>query len=190
MVGQVFVTTNKLLSNPTGSEIELQPFNENIHGVSVSVCKIFESLDLYSDTIPALVSIEYQNSKNVTGNQHEENVIKSSPSFSWVNDKSYLCKTFPLKGKQVKIVHTAYGTNDKNMYIYVHKTGFLGSGLEIKINKDWFSEDNILLLEISELHLIPEEAKCSDEVNLEECREEYISAAVNNITGCVLKFMR
>lgn len=187
MIGEVIVSTDKVLSNPAGSQVNLHPFDENVHSVSISVCKIFESLDLYTDTIPALINVSYQNSSTNTEDWTE---IESTPLFSWANDQSYLCKSFPIMEKNVKILHTAFGVYDTNMHIYLHKTGVLGSGLELKIDKNWFDKDVILLLELTELHLIPDEAKCSYKGMFEVCREEYISAAVNNVTGCILKYMR
>ena len=196
MIVEVIVSTNKLLSNPTGSEIITQSFDESIHEISVSVCKVFESFDQYTDAIPSVKSVTYQNetfiemAKEYEYEYENDYDQESSSMFSWVNDQSYLCKSFSFKGKEFKIIHNAFGSHDQNLHIYLHKTGFLGSGLEVKINKQWYPDDNILLLEIVELHLIAEETNCTDEGMLEECREGYISAAVNKITGCILKYMR
>ena len=62
------------------------------------------------------------------------------------------------------------------MYLYLHKNGDLGSGLEVKINKDMLEDDNLFLLEIVVLHLISDDGKCSDAGHFQNCREEYISA--------------
>ena len=143
------ISTIKLISKPTGSEIDLELFDDNIHKVTVSVCKICETLDQYTNIIPALESVSYQKNTIVTKKWiGEDDTREGSPIFSWVNEKSFLCKSFPLEGNEVKILHTAFGTNDRNMYIYLHKHGDLGSGLEIKLNKALFEDFNIFLLPI------------------------------------------
>ena len=189
MVVAGVISTIKLISKPIGSEINFEPFDDDVHKATLSVCKICESLYQYTDTIPALKSVSYQENSNDEW-IGEDDTGEASPLYFWVNEQSFLCKSFPLKGNEVKILHTAYGTNDKNMHIYLHKTGDLGSGLEVKINKDLFKNDNIFLLQIEVLHLISDDGKCSDDGHYQNCREEYISVAVNNYAGCVLKFMR
>ena len=75
------ISTIKLISKPTGSEIDLQPFDEIIHKATVSVCKIFETLDQYTDTIPALESVSYEKNSNVTREWLEEDDTEASLFF-------------------------------------------------------------------------------------------------------------
>ena len=180
MLYQLIFSTIKLQNKPTGSTIEYKKSDHNLN-ISISICNSLlgwpnsDTTELYSSG-----SMFYRDKHSSQWKQYQDNDI--SDVFTWQEDISYyMCKSTIFKGEEIKISHRL-NTNDA---IFVHDNNFITGGSSLQLTRNMLDGNKILHLKAQEFQSIEEENVCSNSMDFDSCRDDYLADEFNKTHGCI-----
>ena len=178
MLYQLTLSIQKLQRNLTGTKVEYIKTDPNLN-ISISICNFY----LYwpQKNITELVDIDSISQRVKANTEWIEYKDTMSDMFMWKEDNNtvYLCKTKNFTGEEVKIVHSLY--NDDA--IFLHDPSFITGETSLKIARQELDKNKILLLNAKQIQRIEEEHVCSDLIEYDSCRDDYLAQEFNNTFG-------
>ena len=181
MLYQLIFSTIKLQNKPTGSTIEYKKSDHNLN-ISISICNFLNDWPMSVTTqIDRSVSISYRDKHTTQWIQYQDNDI--SDVFTWQEDieSYYMCKSTIFKGEEIKIRHKLY----EGDAIFVHNNDFITGGSSLQLTRNMLTGNKILYLKAQEFQSIEEENVCSNSMDFDSCRDEYINDEFNKTHGCI-----
>ena len=194
MALQVYVSVLKVDSKPTGTSVEFKELNSVIN-MSLTACKIDHDMLDKDEHIQPLLYVGSKNRDEFIDEFVSEVGNSTISSFYWLdNELTHICKTIDLhQSEEIKIIHSyglSWGTDPKNMKLYIHETGLFGSGYEVKFQTEWYEGNTVVLLDLEQIVNIPDPSVCNQDYLFDQCKQRYISEEFKTGAGCSLKLPR
>ena len=184
MLWQLGSSILKLQRCLTGTSVEYMDANPNLN-ISISVCVRCNSWPVITPTENYFMAYK---------REHEDE--------PWIYDKDvsdvytwqakskvvYTCRSINFKEREVKIFHKS-GENSDDV-IFLHSPGMVTTNTPLKLMQTDFAKSNILLLKSKQIQVIEEENSCSNSIEFDSCRDEFIAEEFNNTFGCIYPFLK
>ena len=181
----VYKSIYKISANNTGTETTYKNLNSAVN-LSVTVCKSY--YEDKSGRIEPLRSVLSLGSDGNWTQLHNES-FPTKNAFLWYREKRLLCKSIPAVGDEIKIVHYYYKGLSKNMFIFLHETGFFAPEFDMEMT-NYLTENTILNLELNRVEKIPDSSTCTNTRLFDDCKLDYIAEALFQSVGCIMQFSR
>ena len=177
---QLTLSTQKLQSNLTGTKVEYMETDPNLN-ISISICNYFWYWPRKNITELDEFDSIFQRGKADTDWIECKDTM--SEMFRWKKEQHtvYLCKTTNFTGEEVKIVHSLLPEDA----IFFHDPSFITGGTSFKIAGEKLDENKILLLNAKKIKNIEEEHVCSNLIEYDSCRDDYLAQEFNKTFGCI-----
>ena len=182
---QLTLSTQKLQSSMTGTKVEYMETDPNLN-ISISICSS-ESAWPY-ENITELNRFDSIFQRGNADTEWTDYTDTMSEMFLWKGGKRdvFLCKTLNFTEEEVKIVHSF------RVYhvVFLHDPSFITSGTSLKLTGPRMQGNKIFLLNAKKIQSIEEENVCSNWIEFDSCRDDYIAQEFNNTFGCIFFNMK
>ena len=183
---QLTLSMQKLQSNLTGSKVEYMEADPNLN-ISISLCNPRVSWPINNITTIRRFGSIFQRGKADT--KWIDYTDTMSKMFMWEEPLSYVyvCKTLEFTGEEIKIDHSFLYQDA----IFIHDPSFITGDTSLKLTGLGLQNENkIFLLNAKQIQSIEEDNVCSNKIEYDSCRDDYISQEFNNTVGCIYYNMK
>ena len=180
----LYQLTLKLQSNLTGTKVEYMETDPNLN-ISISICNLM--LSWPEDNITVLKRFDAIFQKGQANTEWIDYTDILQEMVIWEDSPFvYQCKTMNFTEEEVKIVHKFNHWNA----VFLHDPSFITGDTSLKISGDGLDKNKILLLNAKQIQSIEEDNFCSNSVDYDSCRDDYIAQEFNTTFGCIYVNMK
>ena len=185
MLYQLTLSTQKLQDNLTGTKVEYMETDPHLN-ISLSICNYKSAWPL--ENITELYRFDSIFQRGNADTEWTDYTDTLSEMFLWKEGKRdvFLCKTLNFTGEEVRIVHSF------RFYqaVFLHDPSFITGGTSFKLPGHGLQGNKILLLNAKQIQSIEEENVCSNLIEFDSCRDDYIAREFNSTFGCIFFNMK
>ena len=177
---QLTLSTQKLQSNLIGTNVEYMETDPNLN-ISISICNYKNTWPIHNITELEDFDSIFHRSKLDTDWIEDKDTMSSI--FIWMDEQDviYSCKTIKFTEEEIKIVHSLYSYDA----IFLHDPSFITGGTSLKLTGPGLNQNRILLLNAKQIQSIEEDNICSNSIEHDSCRDDYIAQEFNTTFGCI-----